>query len=82
MRILVTGSAGHLGEALVRTIETTTHEVVGLDVTKSLFTRRIGSITERSLVKRCMSGVDAVLHTAALHKPHVAFCSRQEFIED
>jgi len=29
-----------------------------------------------------MSGVDAVLHTASLHKPHVAFCSRQAFIED
>ena len=81
MKILVTGSAGHLGEALVRTLETTTHDAVGLDITKSPFTRRIGSITDRSFVKQCMTGIDAVLHAAALHKPHVALRSRQEFVD-
>ena len=32
MRLLVTGSAGHLGEALVRVLGAEGHEVVGLDV--------------------------------------------------
>ena len=30
MRILVTGSAGHLGEALVRTLQNANHEVIGV----------------------------------------------------
>ena len=32
MRILVTGSSGHLGEALVRTLRAGEHEVTGLDL--------------------------------------------------
>src|SRR5215813_6717820 len=81
MRILVTGSAGHLGEALVRTLQGTSHEIVGLDILNSDFTNLIGSITDRSQVRRCMQGVDAVLHTATLHKPHVITHGRQDFVD-
>lgn len=81
MRILVTGSAGHLGEALVRTLRTTSHEAVGLDVLGSPFTDVVGSIVDRALVRRCMRGVDAVLHPATLHKPHVATHSRHDFVD-
>jgi nucleoside-diphosphate-sugar epimerase len=81
MRVLVTGSAGHLGEALVRTLQSTGHEVVGLDTAPSPFTGNVGSIASRSDVKRCMRGVGAVLHTAALHKPHAATHSRQDFVD-
>src|SRR5215831_2659687 len=81
MKILVTGSAGHLGEALVRTLERTSHEVVSLDLTPSPFTSTIGSVTDRSHVRACMRGVDAVLHAATLHKPHVGTHSRQDFVD-
>jgi UDP-glucose 4-epimerase len=81
MKILVTGSAGHLGEALVRTLRETSHDVVGLDIVASDFTSEVGSITDRSWVKRCMGGVDAVLHTATLHKPHVVTHRRQDFVD-
>ena len=81
MRILVTGSAGHLGEALVRTLRETSHEVVGLDVLASPYTNEVGSIADLATVKRAMEGVDAVLHTATLHKPHVATHTRQEFVD-
>ncbi len=81
MKILVTGSAGHLGEALVRTLHDAGHEVLGLDVMASPFTHVLGSIAERSVVKRCMPGVQAVLHTATLHKPHVATHSKQDFVD-
>src|SRR5215510_14658778 len=81
MRLLITGSAGHLGEALVRTLANSSYEVVGLDITPSPFTSHVGSIVNRADVIRCMQGVDAVLHTAALHKPHVATHSRQDFID-
>jgi nucleoside-diphosphate-sugar epimerase len=81
MRVLVTGSAGHLGEALVRTLQKTSHEVVGFDIVASNFTSKVGSIVDRSCVKRCMKGLDAVLHTASLHKPHVITHSRQDFVD-
>jgi UDP-glucose 4-epimerase len=81
MRVLVTGSAGHLGEALVRTLQNTSHEVVSLDLVPSPFTTNVGSITNRAQVQRCLQGVDAVLHTATLHKPHVATHSRQDFVD-
>src|SRR5262249_58435647 len=81
MKVLVTGSSGHLGEALVRPLQSTSHEVVGLDIVASRFTNAVGSILDRSYVKRCMEGVDAVLHTASLHKPHVITHSRQDFVD-
>ncbi|HRQ65027.1 MAG TPA: NAD(P)-dependent oxidoreductase [Xanthomonadaceae bacterium] len=81
MRILVTGSSGHLGEALVRTLQGTTHEVIGLDRTASPLTAEVGTIADCSFVRRCMQGVDAVIHTATLHKPHVATHTRQNFVD-
>jgi UDP-glucose 4-epimerase len=81
MKILVTGSAGHLGEALMRFLEATDHAAIGLDRKSSAFTHREGSITERSFVKRCMRGVDAVLHTATLHKPHIESHARRDFVD-
>jgi nucleoside-diphosphate-sugar epimerase len=81
VRILVTGSSGHLGEALVRVLSEQEHEVVGLDILKSAYTSVIGSIADRACVQRCVSGVDAVVHTATLHKPHVDSHGRTDFIE-
>ena len=42
MRVLVTGSAGHLGEALVRTLRRSGHDVVGLDLLDSPHTDAVG----------------------------------------
>jgi UDP-glucose 4-epimerase len=81
VRILVTGSAGHLGEALVRVLSEQEHEVAGLDILKSPHTDIVGSIADRATVHRCMAGVDAVVHTATLHKPHVGSHGRIEFVE-
>jgi UDP-glucose 4-epimerase len=80
MKILVTASAGHLGEALARTLARE-HEVVGLDVQPSPFTAVVGSIADAEAVARAMRGVQAVLHTATLHKPHVVTHSRREFVD-
>jgi UDP-glucose 4-epimerase len=81
MRVLVTGSAGHLGEGLVRTLREREHEVVGLDVLESASTTHVGSICDRDFVRGCLPGVDFVIHAATLHKPHIATHSRHAFIE-
>src|SRR5437867_12318363 len=81
MTILVTGSAGHLGEALMRTLPEAGHQPIGVDIKKSAFTHEVGSITDRSFVKTCMRGVQAVLHTATLHKPHIATHTRHDFVD-
>ncbi|OQP59732.1 NAD-dependent epimerase [Niastella vici] len=81
MKVLVTGSAGHLGEALVRTLQEMKYEVAGIDILPSPFTTHTGSITDRDFVKQCMTGVNVVLHTATLHKPHVATHTPQQFVD-
>jgi len=81
MTILVTGSSGHLGEALRRTLQSERRDSLGIDVRPGAFTQRIGSIADRRFVRDCMKDVTAVLHTATLHKPHVATHSRQDFVD-
>src|ERR1700678_3253616 len=81
MKVLVTGSAGDLGEALVRTLRDLQYEVVGLDILESPFVTHLGSIFDRSCVRRTMRGVQAVFHAATLHKPHVATHNRQDFVD-
>ncbi len=81
LRVLVTGSAGHLGEALVRALRAECHEAVGLDLLASPFTDVVGSVADREAVRRAVSGVDAVLHAATLHKPHLGTHSRQQFVD-
>jgi nucleoside-diphosphate-sugar epimerase len=70
MKVLVTGSSGHLGEALVRTLRAGGEEVIGLDILPSPFTSHIGSITDRNQFAQAMEGIEGVFHAATLHKPH------------
>jgi len=81
MKVLVTGSAGHLGEALMHSLKDAGHEPVGLDINGSPATTIVGSIADRACVARAMQGVDAVCHAATLHKPHVATHGRQDFVD-
>ena len=81
MTILVTGSSGHLGEALMRTLRDAGRPAVGLDIAPGPFTDVVGSIADRERVAGAMSGAHAVLHAATLHKPHVGTHAREAFIE-
>jgi len=81
MNILITGSAGHLGEALVRSFSAKGHQAFGVDLKDSEFTTHVGSIVDADFVEQCIKGMDAVLHAATLHKPHVATHSRQDFVD-
>lgn len=80
-RVLVTGSAGHLGEALTRALRAEQRDVVGLDLLDSPFTSVVGSLAERNVVRRCLAGVGTVFHAATLHKPHIGTHGRAEFVE-
>lgn len=80
MTILVTGSAGHLGEALVRIFRERGDPVRGIDIKASPFTNMVGSISDRAFVKEAMFGVEKVFHTATLHKPHIETHSQTDFV--
>lgn len=77
----MTGSSGHLGEALMRVLGDGGDEVVGLDVLQSPFTSVVGSVADRECVHRCVAGIDAIVHTATLHKPHVGSHRRSDFVD-
>jgi UDP-glucose 4-epimerase len=77
VRILVTGSSGHLGEALRRVLP----DSLGLDILPSPYTDIVGSVADRAVVRRAVAGADAIVHAATLHKPHVGSHSRQEFVD-
>jgi len=81
MSILVTGSAGHLGEALMRTFRAQGTQARGVDIKHSAYTDLVGDIADRSFVQTAMRGIRTVIHTATLHKPHVATHSKQDFVD-
>ncbi|MEZ2132052.1 MULTISPECIES: NAD-dependent epimerase/dehydratase family protein [unclassified Sinorhizobium] len=81
MTILVTGSAGHLGEALMRTFHAAGRPARGLDIKPSQFTDTVGSITDRAFVAAAMEGIRSVVHAATLHKPHVATHDNKDFVD-
>jgi len=79
-RILVTGSSGQLGGEICRQLRARGDEVVGLDLVAGAETSALGNVTDRALVAALVARVDAVIHTASLHAPHVPVRSKQEFI--
>ncbi len=81
MTILVTGSSGHLGEALMRRLREQGRRAIGLDLRPGAFTDRVGSILDRDLLRASLAGVRTVFHAATLHKPHVATHTRQAFVD-
>lgn len=81
MKMLISGSSGHLGEALGALLADQGHQLVGVDILPGKYTTDVGSITDATLIDRLMVDVDYVLHTATLHKPHVATHTQQDFID-
>jgi nucleoside-diphosphate-sugar epimerase len=65
----------------MRALAGSKYEAVGLDKKPSPFTHCVGSIADRTFVDRCMRGVQGILHTATLHKPHIQTHSSQEFVD-
>lgn len=79
--MVITGSSGHLGEALVRTLRREGHEVLSIDLVESAYTDIVGSVVDRGVARKCLTGTEALIHTATLHKPHVGTHSWQDFVD-
>ena len=71
MKVLVTGGTGFTGSHVVRRLVSNGDDVVCLDNQPGLFAEelrelgvdlRIGSVTDRDLVRRCTEGVEVVHH--------------------
>jgi nucleoside-diphosphate-sugar epimerase len=81
--VLVTGSSGHLGHALMLSLPSLGYNPVGIDISPSTHTTQVGSIADRSFVASIFTqypSIRYVLHTATLHKPHVDSHSKSDFL--
>jgi len=80
MNILITGSSGQLGEEIARQLSSE-HRITGVDLRAGEFTTHAGTVTDRKLVFELVKGMDAIIHTASLHAPHVGRFTKEQFIE-
>lgn len=78
MRIAVTGSSGRIGRAIHRAL-CPDHEVIGIDRSVASVTSHLGDIGDYAFLAKSFRGAEAVVHTAALHAPHVGVFSDSEF---
>lgn len=79
MRVLVTGSSGRVGRAIADALVEHGHDVIGLDRIAGPATDLIGSIDDAAFVRGAMVGIEAIVHTAALHAPHVGLLPDSAF---
>lgn len=80
MKILVTGSAGRVGRAIyIKLMQK--HNVIGIDRIPCSTVDYIGDIRNQTLLRKSLKGVNAIVHTAALHAPHVGLISDDEFVD-
>lgn len=78
MKILITGTAGRVGRAIhIKLMRQ--HEVVGVDRTPCSTARFIGDIRDLVMMQQALKGVDVIIHTAALHAPHVGLVPDADF---
>ena len=80
--ILITGSSGHLGCALMHTLPSLGYTPIGIDILPSSTTTHVGSIADTEFLASVFKqySFHSVLHTATLHKPHVGSHTKSEFI--
>lgn len=78
MRILVTGAAGLIGSAVAERLAGE-HEVVGIDLVPAPSVQIVADCLDVAKWGRGFGAIDAVVHAAALHAPHVGRRSEGEF---
>ncbi|GLB34225.1 putative NAD dependent epimerase dehydratase family protein [Lyophyllum shimeji] len=83
-KVLVTGSSGHLGHALMLKLPSYGYQPIGIDILPSQSTTIVGSIADRVFLAKLFEehqDITAVLHTATLHKPHIISHTNDEFVQ-
>lgn len=71
MNVLVTGSSGRIGRAVLQALQAQGHQAQGLDLRPADTTRWVGDLDDAALRAQALRGQHAVVHAAALHAPHV-----------
>jgi UDP-glucose 4-epimerase len=80
MKILLTGASGRVGRAVyVRLCRE--HQVIGFDQAPSSTADVVAPLGNEAALQLALRGVDAVIHTAGLHAPHVGHQSELAFEE-
>jgi len=82
MKILLTGSSGRIGRAIFGALASGRfgeHEVIGLDQNVFSTTQILGDVADEGILRLALIGVDAVIHTAGPHAPHVDLVTDAEF---
>lgn len=83
-QVLVTGSSGHLGTALMLSLPSHNLPPIGIDALPSATTTHVGSITDRPFIASILTqypSIRHIIHVATLHKPHVDSHPKSAFID-
>lgn len=75
--ILITGSSGRIGSALAASLQIE-YAIIGVDVNPGPYTTHVTDIRGSEVVK-LIEHTHAVIHTAALHAPHVGVFDDKTF---
>jgi UDP-glucose 4-epimerase len=81
VRVVVTGSSGHLGSTVVAMLRDDGVEAIGLDAVAGPWTDLVADVRDADAVRRGLRGASGVVHAASLHAPHVPLRSKREFID-
>jgi UDP-glucose 4-epimerase len=78
VKVLVTGSSGRIGRAIVQRL-VSEHEVIGLDRVAGPSTQVEADVGDAGALSAALQGIEAVVHVAALHAPQVGQVPDAEF---
>lgn len=78
MRILVTGAAGMIGSAVAKRLADE-HDVIGLDLRPDPRVGIVADCLDVAAWRHRLGTLDAVVHVAALHAPHVGRLGDEDF---